>query len=65
MIRRYGVQRCDEGGTLFDTDGNAIDHTWDVIDRDTRDRDGYPRVVQNVCTRKAAREIAAELNRKE
>ncbi len=63
-MKRYGVVRCDEGGTLFDMDGNPIDHTWDVIDRSDRDRDGHPKTVQNCDKRATARQIAAELNTK-
>lgn len=62
-MKRYGVVRCDEGGTLTDMNGNPIDHTWDVIDRQTVD--GYgPVTVQNCDTRSTARRIAAELNAK-
>lgn len=63
MKKRYGVQRCDEGGTLFDNEGNQVDHTWDVVDRWTVDRDGHPKVVLNVDRRSTARDEARELNR--
>lgn len=54
--------RCDEGGTLQDSEGNDIDHTWDVVDRSKDDGYGNPSVVQNCDTRKTARRIAKELN---
>lgn len=53
---RYYVSRSDEGGTLVDSDGKLVDHTWDVIDRET----GHS--VQNTDTRAAARQRARELN---
>ncbi len=57
-MKRYFVSRCDEGGTLFDSDNNPIDHTWDVIDRET----GFS--VDNLDSRRAARVSCAELNAK-
>lgn len=55
-MKRYYVQRSDEGGTLFRSDGTPVDHTWDVVDRTT----GHS--VQNTDTRKAARDVARERN---
>jgi len=60
--KRYGVMRCDEGGTLTDSDGKPVDHTWDVVDRATSDGYGHPLTVQNVDTRTTARRVARELN---
>jgi hypothetical protein len=59
--RRYGVERCDEGGTLFRPDGTPIDHTWSVIDRATL-IDDRPREVSNHDTREQARVEAAKMN---
>lgn len=54
--------RLDEGGTLFRPDGSPVDHTWSVVDRQDRDRDGHPRELANYDTRKAARDDARGRN---
>ena len=64
-MKRYGVARSDEGGTLFRNDGTPIDHTWDVIDRMRIRDDGYPESVSNHDTRKLARAEAKKMNDEE
>lgn len=61
-MRRFGVERCDEGGTLFDNEGNLIEHTWSVVDRSRRDEYGRAQEVSNHDTRKSARHEAANRN---
>lgn len=61
--KRYGVERCDEGGTLFDSDGKPIDHTWDVVDRNRRRDDGTAETASNHSSRILARAEADQLNR--
>ena len=56
MTRRYVIRRCDEGGSLTRPDGTPIEHTWDVVDRET----GC--TVHNVDTRREARASAREYN---
>ncbi len=63
--KRFGVERCDEGGTLFDLDGNPIDHTWSVIDRSKTDGFGHYAEVSNHDRRSTARDEAARRNREE
>jgi hypothetical protein len=63
-VKRYGVEYCDEGGTLFDNDGNPIHHTWSVVDRHKIDGYGHPTHVSTCRSRRQAREEARELNAK-
>lgn len=61
-MKRYGVEKCDEGGTLTTMEGTPVEHTWSVVDRTKLRDDGTAKEVSNHYSRKAAREEAAELN---
>jgi hypothetical protein len=63
-VRRFGVEYCDEGGTLFDSEGKPIHHTWSVVDRKHRDADGHPQIVHTALTRREARQVVDEMTAK-